>query len=455
MTLEVTHTVTNASIPCTIDFTFDWLDEGDISIYKDGGVSAMPRNQWRYVTRQQVEILAGNFVVGSVFKLLRETQVSTPAVTYVPGAAIRAQDLNDNHTQVRNVTEELSERAVRGTGGTMTGNLDMTTNRIINLGDGIANGDAVNKLQLDTVAGINSAASIAAQAAQAAAATSEANAAASATAAASSATASANSATASANSATGASTSEANAQTHANTATTQATNAATSASNAATSETNAATSAGNAQSSANAAQSSANAAAASLANFVDHYLGNSATEPTTDTDGSALEAGDLFYRTTAPVGMHVWTGTQWLLAFTNAIASGITSTAAGDIVATNVQAALEELDTEKVPRTATTGSAKLPVGTDAQRDGSPQTGYFRYNTDQTSFEGYDGTQWGPIGGGGGATGGGTDKVFILHEQTVTTDFSIPVGQNAISAAPVTVNAGVVVTTPPGSNWTIV
>ena len=124
MTLEVTHTVTNASIPCTIDFTFDWLDEGDVSIYKDGAVTAMPRNQWRYVTRQQVEILAGNFSLGSVFKLLRETQVSAPAVTYVPGASIRAQDLNDNHTQVRNVAEELQERSLKGTGAAMTGNLE-------------------------------------------------------------------------------------------------------------------------------------------------------------------------------------------------------------------------------------------------------------------------------------------------------------------------------------------
>ena len=124
MTLEVTHTVTNASIPCTIDFTFDWLDEGDVSIYKDGAVTAMPRNQWRYVTRQQVEILAGNFSLGSVFKLLRETQVSAPAVTYVPGASIRAQDLNDNHTQVRNVAEELQERSLKGTGASMTGNLE-------------------------------------------------------------------------------------------------------------------------------------------------------------------------------------------------------------------------------------------------------------------------------------------------------------------------------------------
>lgn len=43
---------------------------------------------------------------------------------------------------------------------------------------------------------------------------------------------------------------------------------------------------------------------------------------------------------------------------------------------------------------------KIPVGTTAQRPGSPVNGMIRYNTDLTSFEGYNGTTWAPIGGGG-------------------------------------------------------
>jgi hypothetical protein len=54
-----------------------------------------------------------------------------------------------------------------------------------------------------------------------------------------------------------------------------------------------------------------------------------------------------------------------------------------------------------VEKTSSTGSAKLPVGTEAQRDGTPEAGYLRYNTTAESFEGYDGIEWGPIGGGGG------------------------------------------------------
>jgi hypothetical protein len=43
---------------------------------------------------------------------------------------------------------------------------------------------------------------------------------------------------------------------------------------------------------------------------------------------------------------------------------------------------------------------KLPVGTTAQRPGSPAAGMIRYNSDQTSFEGHNGTAWAPVGGGG-------------------------------------------------------
>lgn len=60
-------------------------------------------------------------------------------------------------------------------------------------------------------------------------------------------------------------------------------------------------------------------------------------------------------------------------------------------------------------------------------------------------------QW---GGGSGATGGGVDKVFIQNDQTVTTDYSIPTGQNAVSTGPITINTGITVTIPTGSTWVI-
>lgn len=65
----------------------------------------------------------------------------------------------------------------------------------------------------------------------------------------------------------------------------------------------------------------------------------------------------------------------------------------------------------KVERTAATGSAQIPAGTEAQRDGTPQAGYFRFNSDTGQFEGYNGTAWGAIAGGGG--GGGLDAFLLM------------------------------------------
>jgi hypothetical protein len=52
-----------------------------------------------------------------------------------------------------------------------------------------------------------------------------------------------------------------------------------------------------------------------------------------------------------------------------------------------------------VAKDSATGAAQLPVGTEAERP-SGTTGQIRFNTDAASFEGYDGTEWGALGGGG-------------------------------------------------------
>ena len=52
-----------------------------------------------------------------------------------------------------------------------------------------------------------------------------------------------------------------------------------------------------------------------------------------------------------------------------------------------------------VPRTSTTGSAVIPSGTSAQRDGSPVEGMIRYNTDLVQYESYLNGNWAPLGSG--------------------------------------------------------
>ena len=55
----------------------------------------------------------------------------------------------------------------------------------------------------------------------------------------------------------------------------------------------------------------------------------------------------------------------------------------------------------------------------------------------------------------GATGGGSDEIFYENGQTVTTDYTITNGKNAMSAGPITINSGVTVTVGSGETLTIV
>jgi len=98
-----------------------------------------------------------------------------------------------------------------------------------------------------------------------------------------------------------------------------------------------------------------------------------------------------------------------------------------------------------------TGAVKIPVGTTAQRP-TGADGKIRFNSDTDRFEGYDGTDWGQLGGG--ATGGGADQVFVENGQNVTTSYTLPGTKNASSTGPITIDSGATVTVSSGSRWVV-
>lgn len=53
-----------------------------------------------------------------------------------------------------------------------------------------------------------------------------------------------------------------------------------------------------------------------------------------------------------------------------------------------------------VPRDSATGAATMPAGTTSARPASPVVGMMRYNSDNQTFEGYQGGQWATVGGAG-------------------------------------------------------
>jgi len=228
------------------------------------------------------------------------------------------------------------------------------------------------------------------------------------------------------------------------------------------------TAAETAQSLAEDAQAAAEAAQAAaediFTQFGDQYLGAFATDPTVDNSGNALTTGDIYFNTTDNV-LKFYSGAAWVapedVATTAATAAAASATEAAGYAddasgfADDAAASAAEAATtlaSKVSKTSDTGSAIVPTGTTAQRDGSPFSGFFRFNTDVAKFEGYNGTSWGSVGGG--ATGGGSDAVFVENDQVVTANYTIPATKNAMSTGPVTINSGVTVTVSSGARYVV-
>lgn len=143
-----------------------------------------------------------------------------------------------------------------------------------------------------------------------------------------------------------------------------------------------------------------------------------------------------------------------------------------------------------------TGALTISKGNTSERP-SPVSGMLRFNTQTSEFEGYNGTAWASVGGAAlsndtstatdvfplfaSATTGTAATLFtsnaqylfkpstgelsvkaprasngiVINSATVTSNYTIAVGDNGMSAGPVAVNSGVTVTVSAGSVWTVI
>jgi hypothetical protein len=102
-----------------------------------------------------------------------------------------------------------------------------------------------------------------------------------------------------------------------------------------------------------------------------------------------------------------------------------------------------------------TSSARMPVGTTGQRDGSPGVGDFRYNSTTNEFEGYSGASpaWDSIGGGGGGyfkgdngtTGSSAGDIFRINELALDANVTITSTENASATGPLSVSSSYTLT----------
>jgi hypothetical protein len=145
---------------------------------------------------------------------------------------------------------------------------------------------------------------------------------------------------------------------------------------------------------------------------------------------------------------------------------------------------------------SSTGALTISKGDTSQRP-SPVSGMLRFNTQTSEFEGYNGTAWASVGGAAlvndtsttsnlfplfaTATSGtaatlNTSNAKLLYKpstgefqsselvasngifvnsKTVSANYTVPSGSNAMSSGPVTVADGITVTVSDGSVWTVI
>jgi hypothetical protein len=148
------------------------------------------------------------------------------------------------------------------------------------------------------------------------------------------------------------------------------------------------------------------------------------------------------------------------------------------------------------PSFTDTGALKIPVGTEAQRPGTPAAGQLRFNDDSDEFEGYNGTAWASVGGAAisndtststdvyplfsDATTGTAATVYtsnskllykpstgelkvsapvasngiVVNADTMTSNYTIDSGTNGLSVGPFTIDSGVTLTIASGQRHLI-
>lgn len=106
-----------------------------------------------------------------------------------------------------------------------------------------------------------------------------------------------------------------------------------------------------AQAAQSSAESARDATLAAYDSFDDRYLGAKSSDPSVDNDGNALVGGTLYFSTTLG-SMRLYTGSAWVPSYVPGVASSISVTPVGTVAATDVQAAIQELDSEKMGTSA-------------------------------------------------------------------------------------------------------
>lgn len=185
----------------------------------------------------------------------------------------------------------------------------------------------------------------------------------------------------------------------------------------------AASSATDAQTAQTAAETARDQVLAVYDSFDDRYLGSKTSDPSVDNDGNALIAGAIYFNSVSGV-MRLYTGSAWVAAYVQGVASSIGFTPAGGVAATTVQAAIEEIDTEKLAKAsnlsdvANAATARSNLGAAALASAQSFTAAQR-----------------------GSITALTDAATITPDFAAANNFSLTIGGNRTLANPTNLTAG--------------
>lgn len=197
---------------------------------------------------------------------------------------------------------------------------------------------------------------------------------------------------------------------------------------------------------------------ASAVNYLQVTGGATGGGPGLSAQGSDTNIG-MNYATKNAANHAFYTSGAIQFAITNTTSAvnylQVTGATTGNDPALSVQGSDANADMLLVPKgngtiiISATTALTLPSGNTAQRP-TAATGQVRFNTLLTQFEGYNGTSWGALGGGNSTTYGMWENSSII-----SANYTVTANNNAVSAGPITIAAGVTVTVPSGSTWVVV